>query len=753
MPPSRVGIRVLAWLIVAALPPSRAFAAPPPQNGDEVTISRLRGKIVIDGNLDDDGWRSVTPITKWYETNPGDNLEPKIKNVGYLAYDDKYLYAAFEFDDPDPSSIRAPFGDRDNVAGFTDYGGVILDTRHDGRTGILMVANAHNIQYDSVLDDASGNEDPSPDFYWASAAKITSKGWVLEMRIPFSSLRYRHADPQTWGIMLYRNYPRDRHYQFFSARQPRGSNCFICHSNVLSGLTSLPPGGHLVVAPYVAASEVGQPRGEPGSPFVNEPAKPRAGFDVKWTPSADDALDATVNPDFSQIESDTAQIATNQRFALFFPEKRPFFLEGVELLNTPIQAVYTRTITDPDFGTRMTGKHGATAYTVLVAQDAGGGSVILPGSNGSDLAAQDFDSVVTVARVRHDLGSSFVGVLLTDREAGDNGYNRVIGPDVQFRPSARDVITAQWLYSATENPNRPDLSSQWTGQSLSSSAAVVRWQHNTTHYDAFTYYNDVGNDFRANTGFVPQVGYREGYFETGYTVFPSSGFFSRVRTFLITDDQADREGALIFRQVSPGAGMDGRWNSFLRFRYENDRVRSGSQTFPRQQFVYVTQVSPWRRFPHFGADGYVGQDVDFENSRPGRGGTLNLTATVNPTIHLELAAVDSHQWLHVDDAEGISRPLFTARVSRLRGTYTFTARLFIRVIGQYVSTDRDPSLYLSPVSEHSGTYAGSALFAYKLNWQSVMYVGYGDDRDLSEFNRLEKTDRSFFVKMSYAFQR
>jgi hypothetical protein len=314
------------------------------------------------------------------------------------------------------------------------------------------------------------------------------------------------------------------------------------------------------------------------------------------------------------------------------------------------------------------------------------------------------------------------------------------------------VITAQWLYSATRNPNRRDLSSEWTGQSLSSSAANVRWTHNTTHYDAFTYYNDVGQDFRANTGFVPQVGYREGYFETGYTIFPT-GFFSRLRTFIITDYQADRQGALISRQVSPGAGMDGRWNSFMRFRYENDRVRSGDQTFPRQQFVYVGQVSPSRRFPLFSADGYVGQEVDFENSRPGRGATLNLTATINPTIHLELAAVDSHQWLHVDDAEGVSRPLFTSSVARLRGTYTFTARLFVRVIGQYVATDRDPELYLSPVPEHSGSYSGSALFAYKLNWQSVMYIGYGDDRDLSEFNRLEKTDRSFFVKMSYAFQR
>src|SRR5438094_7989665 len=160
---------------------------------------------------------------------------------------------------------------------------------------------------------------------------------------------------------------------------PRGGNCFICRSNPLVGLEHLPAGGHIVAAPDITASETARPRGELGAPIVNAPVKPHAGLDVKYTPNADNAIDLTAKPDFSQVESDTAQIAANERFALFFPEKRPFFLEGVNLLATPIQAVYTRTITAPRWGGRATGKEGGITYTALAAEDAGGGSVMIPG--------------------------------------------------------------------------------------------------------------------------------------------------------------------------------------------------------------------------------------------------------------------------------------------------------------------------------------------------------------------------------------
>ena len=182
----------------------------------------------------------------------------------------------------------------------------------------------------------------------------------------------------------------------------------------------------------------------------------------------------------------------------------------MELLRTPIQAVYTRSITSPRWGSRMTGKAGGVSYTAIVADDTGGGSVVLPGPTGSSLAPQDFGSYVVIGRARREIGRSFVSMLVTDREARDgNGHNRVFGPDFYWRPTRYDTFTGQWLYSHTRNPNRPELAPEWNGQSTRSHASDFSWNRSTTHFNAGLGYEDVGDDFRADVGFVPQVGYRE----------------------------------------------------------------------------------------------------------------------------------------------------------------------------------------------------------------------------------------------------
>jgi len=717
-----------------------------------ITITRIREPIAIDGDLNEPAWKAVTRVETWFETNPGDNLPAKVKSVGYLTYDDRFLYAGFEFADPQAAKIRAPYGDRDNVPGSTDYGGIILDTQNEGKRAVMFLANPRGIQYDANTDDASG-EDNAPDYFWDSAARVNNGGWTLEMRIPFSSLRYTRADAQTWRVMLYRNYPRDFRYQFFSTTLPKGGNCFICRSNSLTGLNGLPEGGKLIIAPYVTGTQVAQPTGGLGTSLENDDPEGDAGLDAKWTPNENTALDVTVNPDFSQIESDVAQIGVNERFALFFPEKRPFFLEGIELFSTPIQAVYSRNITSPRWGTRATGRMGQTGYTALLAEDRGGGSVILPGPNGSSFADQDFRSYVFMGRGRRDMGRSFLSLLATDREIDDGGFNRVIGPDFEWRPNDKDQITGQFLFSWTETPNRPDLAGEWDGRKMSGHAAELWWSRSTRTMDYFALYRDFSDEFRADNGFVPQVGYRRGYVEVGRTLRPTTGFLRRLRMFVVANGDWERDGDVIFRRIMPAVGMDGRLNSFLRFEGHFDEVRAGDETFQRNRLGYIIEGSPARVLNRIGINGTIGDQVDFANARRGTGGTINGFATVRPTDHLELRFNGSEQWLDVDTEDGRSGRLFTALVARLRAQYTFSTRMYVRLIGQWVETDRDPSLYTFEVAEKSGNFSGSALFAYKLNWQSVLFVGYGDARALDENENLERADRQLFVKISYAFQR
>ncbi len=737
-------MRFFASLAAALLIAGSALADSPPP----IQIHLASAPIAIDGDLSDAGWQGAARIDKWYETNISDNGEPKVRSVGYLAYDSKFLYAGFEFFDPQPSQIRSPYNDRDHISGNTDdYGGLIIDSRNDRRSAVLLLANARGVQYDAVTDDSTG-EDSAPDFFWDCATRITEKGWTLEMRVPFSSLRYDNPNPPQWGIMLYRNYPRDRRYQMFSNRLPRGSNCFICNRTPLLGLQGLPAGGHLVTAPYVTAHEVGEGRDGPGSPLRNRPASGDGGIDLKWIPNADTAIDGTINPDFSQVESDAAVISTNERFAVFLPEKRPFFLEGVELLKTPIQAAYTRTITSPRWGVRSTGKSGANAYTALVTQDRGGGNVIIPSALGSAFAEQEFSSTAFIGRYKRNLGKSFVSFLGTARENAGGSHNRVFGPDFEWRLGDHDSITGQVLFSSTTTPNRPDLATEWTGRKLSSHAADLWWQHQTRTFDFFTEMKDFGDEFRADNGFVPQVGYRMNYAEGGYTFRPD-GFFSRVRTFAMAEYDSLQDGSMAYRGFSGGFGADGKFRSFTRIRYAYDKLRVGDVILPRHLVYYQLQFSVNRLISQIYIEGSAGQNIDFANQRTGRGANITYGGTLRPTNHLEIGIENALRWLNVDHGR-----LFTAQAERVTGRYTFNARTFARVIVQNERSHRNTSLYEPlTVDRHSGDLATQLLWAYKLNWQTVVYAGYGDLQEARAVDGdLLRANRQFFVKVSYAFQ-
>lgn len=718
-----------------------------------IEIARVQSPIQIDGVLDDAAWTRAARIETFFEFTPGDNVEPKVRTVGYLAYDDQYLYAGFDMFDPRPDLIRAPLSDRDDLEDYSDHAGLLIDGTDDGQTAQMFFANPRGIQYDAIMSDSSG-EDDAPDFFWDSAAHIDDRGWTLEIRIPFASLRYLDSSPEQWRIILYRNWPRDFQYEITSAPFPRGSHCIVCNFPSLVGLSGLPEGSHWVLAPYISGTQISEPEGALGSALQTGSVEQEIGFDAKWSPTPNLVIDATMNPDFSQIESDAAQITANERFAIFYPERRPFFLEGIDLFSTQIPAVYTRSITKPTWGARATGELGRNTYTILAAEDEGGGSVILPGPRSSDLARQDFTSLVLIGRLRHDFqGGSYASVLYSGREIEGGAYNRVLGPDFRWQPSNRNVVSGQLLFSRSDTPVRPDLAPEWDGRKLSGHAFDLFWQSRSERFDSFLVLTDSSGGFRADNGFVPDVGGRRGAWEGGRSWFPEGSPISNVRISGSFAQSEERDGTLLTREWIPGIEMEGVWDSFARIEVSVAESRGREKLFERTQTRLWLNARPGRLVSEVTAFVNVGDTIDYANDRLGDGVELRLSADLQPSDHLRLNLLTEMQHLDVTTEEGLSGRLFTARIARMRATWTFNARSWVRLIGQWEETERDSRLYHALVREKQRSLATSGVFAWKLNWQSVLYLGWADDRIADDADSLQPAGRQFFAKVSYAFQR
>jgi len=707
-----------------------------------LSLPRTNAPVTLDGELTEEAWKSAAVIDQFYEYSRSDNGPPPVPTIAYVMYDDHNLYVGVDCRDPDPSKIRAPYVDRDQVFGDADNVGVLIDARGEGKVAIQLRTNPRGIQGDAVDNDSTGSEDFSPDFFYDTAAKITATGWVAEYRIPLSTLRYTNDEPQTWGIMIVRNWPRDFRYVVSSNPLPRNSNCFVCHLMKFTGITDLPSPQHLILAPYVSAQQSARPREELGSPLETRDVENDAGLDVKWSPVSAVTLDATLNPDFSQIEADVAQIAANQRFALFYPEKRPFFLEGSDLLQTEVDAVYTRTIGAPRWGARGTGQHDRTSWTLLVTEDRGGGSLIIPGPLGSDLVAKPDDSLNVIGRARHEIGRSAIGMLLTVRESdGDGGHNRVLGPDFEWRPNERNVLIGQLLVSDTS-----DLYTEGTSHALD-----VDYNYTTKAYDFGIGFEDYGDAFRADNGFVPQVGYRELAGGGGYNIYPKDSTLVQIRPNGGFAYVTSSDGDEIHQDVNFGAFLSGKRNSVVHAYLHYGEERTGGKLIDQTYLETIFSIDPSKRWSKFVVNGRFGEDIDFANATSARSIVASVSTILRPTPKLQAELRWSHERLDARETTNDGR-LYTAGVQRLKMTYSFTSKSLLRVIGQYVETDFEPQRYSFPVPDKAGSFLASVLYSYKLNWQTVLFVGYGDDRILDEHADLLKANRTLFAKISYAWQ-
>jgi hypothetical protein len=348
-----------------AAPPA-AFA---PKVRPEVQIQRLERAIDVDGTLDDAGWCDATRITGFTEIQPGDQAQPPVRTEVLVTYDDSHLYLAFIAYDDDPSAIRASLRNWDQIFA-DDWVGVILDPYGDAAQAYEIFANPLGIQGDLLMASGSG-EDIGYDLVYQSEGRITATGYQVEMALPFSSLRFPDRPVHEWRATFIRTRPRSSREQYSWSSVDRDDPCFMCQFGTIAGIENVTPSTNLDILPAVVGAQAGSlvDDDEPTRGFDNGRADIQPSLNLRYNITPSLATEATVNPDFSQVESDAAQIDVNSTFALFFPEWRPFFQEGSDLFDTYLDIVYTRSINNPLAATKLTGRAGRTSVAYLGAMD------------------------------------------------------------------------------------------------------------------------------------------------------------------------------------------------------------------------------------------------------------------------------------------------------------------------------------------------------------------------------------------------
>jgi hypothetical protein len=693
---------MIATLLLAA-----TLAAPLEVRSTETAIR-------IDARLDEPAWIAATAIPVAYEWYPSDNTAAPVSTEALVTFDDRNLYVAFRAKDPQPSRIRARYHERD-AATDDDLVGFYLDPFNDDRRAYQFRVNPLGVQIDAINSDVEATEDFTWDGIWDSAGMITADGYVVEIAVPLQQLRIpSRGAVQTWGFLAIREWPRDVQHRLRSVTTDQNRNCLVCQFQDLHGIDTKTSGRNVEITPTLTGT--------------NEDAFD-AGLSARWAITPGTSLQATINPDFSQVEADAAQLDVNTRFALFFPEKRPFFVEASDFFETRLPLVFTRTIADPAAGLKITGKSGPHLYGALFARDEIT-NILIPGDESSDFAFLDTASTSTFARYRAEVGkSATIGGLLSSRR-GDGYDNTVLAMDGYHRATEQDNIRVQLAGSRTTYPaaiatafDQPD--GAFTGHALRAS-----YSHTDRAWDWGADYAELSPEFRADSGFISQVGVRQG------EVF----FQRRIRG---GEDRWFRN-LYLTGGVDSTRQFDGDWNEWgadLGATYQGPRQTEISINLAPNQEYFAgrtyhnfrhsisasTQVSP-------DVSVYLsvnaGENIDFTNAQPADFVTVSPGASLN--IGRRFRGELDYVWQQFETESG--QRIFTVHLPQARLLYHFSRRAFVRTVLQYQTLDR--------VTEHSRDLLTQLLFSYRWNAQTVILAGYSDNYE---------GDRDLFVKLSYAW--
>ncbi len=683
--------------------------------GERLEIPRLTMTPKIDGVLDEPLWEAgALKIENFVQLTPKENGIPTERTIAYLGHDAKNLYIAFRCFDVQPGKIRCSITNRDNIID-DDWIVLFLDTFNEKRRAFTFILNPVGIQMDGMRTEGGGNDniDDSWDTVFASDGRIDELGYTIEAAIPFKSFRFPDSEDKLWNIVLGRNLPRTGEIIIWPTVS-RDIPGLLSQGGQFLVRGKVEKGKNLEIMPILTA-------------LKREGEKPdlEPGVNLKYGINSDMTLDLTANPDFSHIEADAPQIDVNLRYALRYQEKRPFFLEGMELFQFPeIEMVYTRRIIDPAWGVKLSGKTGRIAYALLSAYDRHPSESLWDVHDGGS-AAKDDKALFNIVRLKTDVfKESYLGFSLADKEI-DGSWNRVAGFDGQFRFNDKWFFTFQ----AVGSKSRDD------GQETTFAPALYADAYYFSKYwGGGAYWKSLHPDFEASSGFVNRVDYRSAGAYVFFTLYPDKRFLNRVNLNL----EAGQREAYFSDTVQD------RWfRSRISFRFTefnqleavliSSLERFAGVAFNKTTLEVQSQFSIIRRLP-FSFFFMTGNAVNYDPEDPflGYSNRYGISLNFKPSKRIQVGTDFSKEtfWRKW----GGDR-LWDYNVVRLRTTCQASKKLAFRAILDY-------NLFYKQIF-------GSVLASYVVGPGTLIYAGFDSNYDRNIFRRYDRKNYSIYLKFSY----
>ena len=679
-------------------------------------------------------------VTEFRQREPGDGTPVSQETTAYVSYDDENLYVVFVCRD-DPAKVRASIARREEIGG-DDAVAVYLDAFHDRQHAYMFMTNPRGVQFDGIVTEGQ-DDDYSFDAVWQSDGRVAADGYVVRLAIPFRSLRFPRAPTQTWGVALGRIILRNNEKSYWPHLTKRVKG-FVPQFAVLQGVERISPSRNIQLNPY---STVARARFlDEDAPAFRTEGDERFGLDAKVVVRDALTLDATVNPDFSNVETDDPQVTLNQRFEVFFPEKRPFFIENSGYFQTPVNLVFSRRIVDPGAGLRLTGKAGRWALGAIAINDRAPGRVPAPDPLAGSRAG------VGALRVQRELGEeSTVGFLVTDREL-ESSSNRVFALDSRVKLNKNWAFVGQVIRSENRKLGATTR--------LARFGALAQLEREGRHFDYTGSYLQFDPGFAAPLGFVRRVGYRQTEHKWKYRWRPDGGAVKNYGPQVSVLYNWDPAGDLLDREIAADFQVEferqsqvkvKRTEAFELFEGLGFRPYNTKASFATEWFMWLALDASYRwgtAVNHDPADGlapFLGRLAEAE-----------VKVTLRPTSRLRVDPTYIISRLNTSSGARV----LSERLLRTKVNYQFNRFLSLRAIVDYKGETGDTAL---ADVEDKKRWRPDLLLTYLLNPGTALYVGYTDTYEnltlVGSPLSVERsprpdtsTGRQLFVKLSYLFR-